>query len=170
MVEQTMTRFTTTSDVGRANRRAATEAVHVTPETMRVLREGLRWAEHTEGAFDPALGRIVELWDVAYRTTPPEREAVALLAGRGSYRALDLDMWRGRPAVRFTQDIALDLGGIGKGYGVDEAAAVLRDWGIEHLTGLTAKGRELQDKIMALPDRVLRAAEIFERRTARLAT
>ncbi len=47
---------------------------------------------------------------------------------------------------------------------------LLRDWGIEHLTGISARGRELQDRIMDLPGRVLKAAEIFERRIARLAT
>ncbi|MCH7585095.1 MAG: acyl-ACP desaturase [Acidobacteria bacterium] len=46
---------------------------------------------------------------------------------------------------------------------------LLRDWRIEHLTGLSAKAREFQEKIMEIPDRVLKAAEIFERRTARLA-
>jgi acyl-[acyl-carrier-protein] desaturase len=47
---------------------------------------------------------------------------------------------------------------------------LLRDWKIEHLTGLSAKARELQERIMELPDRVLKAAEVFERRIARLAT
>ncbi len=47
---------------------------------------------------------------------------------------------------------------------------LLRDWRIEHLTGLSARSRELQEKIMELPDRLLKAAEIFERRTARLVT
>lgn len=47
---------------------------------------------------------------------------------------------------------------------------LLRDWGIENLTGLTAKAREIQERIMELPDRLLRAAERFEARVARLAT
>jgi len=41
---------------------------------------------------------------------------------------------------------------------------LIRDWGIEHLTGLTAAARELQDKIMEFPATVLHKAEIFERR------
>ena len=47
---------------------------------------------------------------------------------------------------------------------------LLRDWKIEHLTGLSASAREMQEKILELPARVLRAAEIFERRAARTAT
>lgn len=41
---------------------------------------------------------------------------------------------------------------------------LIRDWGVEHLTGLTSKARELQQKVMELPAQVLRKAEIFERR------
>lgn len=41
---------------------------------------------------------------------------------------------------------------------------LIRDWGIENLTGLTAKARELQDKIMEIPASVMRKAEVFERR------
>ncbi|HSM02553.1 MAG TPA: acyl-ACP desaturase [Acidimicrobiia bacterium] len=41
---------------------------------------------------------------------------------------------------------------------------LIRDWGIEHMTGLSAKAREFQDKIMELPATVLRKAEVFERR------
>ena len=47
---------------------------------------------------------------------------------------------------------------------------LLRDWGIEGLTGLSAKAREMQEKIMEIPGRVLRAAEIFETRSARQTT
>lgn len=47
---------------------------------------------------------------------------------------------------------------------------LLRDWNIEHLTGLSSRARELQAKILEIPDRVLRAADVFEKRAARLAT
>ena len=41
---------------------------------------------------------------------------------------------------------------------------LIRDWGIENLTGLTARAREMQQKVMELPAAVLRKAEVFERR------
>jgi acyl-[acyl-carrier-protein] desaturase len=41
---------------------------------------------------------------------------------------------------------------------------LLRDWRVGSLDGLTADARELQEKIMALPDRILRKADAFERR------
>jgi acyl-[acyl-carrier-protein] desaturase len=41
---------------------------------------------------------------------------------------------------------------------------LLREWRIDSLADLTAQGSEMQEKIMALPDRILRRADAFERR------
>jgi thiamine biosynthesis lipoprotein len=130
-VDGLMTRFSEASDVGRANRLAAARPVAVSDATASVLREALGWAEASEGAFDPAIGRAVRLWDVGHRTAPPPAAAVRRFAGRSFYRALDLDTWRGEPVIRFTDpDVELDLGGIAKGYGVDRAVDALRRAGI----------------------------------------
>lgn len=132
-VERTMTRFRPDSDIGRANLGAAREAVPVTPATAAVIAASLRWAEATDGRFDPALGGASELWDVLNRRVPPPAEPVGRLAGRGFWRTVDLDRSRGMPAVRFGDpDVRLDLGGIAKGYGIDCATAALRARGIEH--------------------------------------
>jgi thiamine biosynthesis lipoprotein len=138
LVDRLMTRFTPTSEIGRANAGAWREGVAVSEPTAAVLYESLRWAEASDGAFDPCLGRAVELWDVGHRTVPPAPHSVQRLAGRGLYRALDLD----RRVVRFTDpDVAVDLGGIGKGYAVDRAVATLRAWGIGQ--GLVNAGGDL---------------------------
>ena len=130
-VERLMTRFSATSDIGRANRLAATWPIAVSVETATVLREALAWAEASSGAFDPCLGEAIRLWDVGHRRTPPPGDAVRRLAGRGLYRGLDLDTWRGSPVVRFRDPgVEVDLGGIAKGYGVDAAVQALRRRGI----------------------------------------
>lgn len=142
-VEALLTRFDPGSDVGRANRLAAWDGVPVTRETARVLRAALDWAERTDGAFDPCLGRAIVLWDVGHRRAPPAEGDVRAYAGRRLYRSLDVDDAAGRrPAVRFADPaVAIDLGGIGKGYGVDQAVRVLRDRGIAR--GLVNAGGDL---------------------------
>jgi thiamine biosynthesis lipoprotein len=93
-----------------------------------VIEEALLWAESSEGVFDPCLGKAIEMWDVLNRRVPPSNSDVRRLAGRQLYRSLDFD----RDRVRFTdRDVALDLGGIGKGYAVDRAVQALRERGIE---------------------------------------
>lgn len=41
---------------------------------------------------------------------------------------------------------------------------VIRDWGVEQLTGLSVKAQELQEKVLEIPSKVMRRAEIVERR------
>lgn len=126
-VERLMTRFSTASDIGRANARAGSQRVPVTQETALVLQSALAWAAATDGGFDPALARVVDLWDVKHRQVPPAAEQVHRLAGRRLYRHIDVDQ-----ASVFVRepDAMIDLGGIACGYGVDCAVAVLRAWGI----------------------------------------
>lgn len=141
-VERAMTRFRPDSDVGRANLRAAAGPVPVSAETALVVDDALRWAEASDGAFDPTLARAVVLWDVAHRREPPAADEVRRLADRRLYRAVELDTWRGRPVILFLDpDAGIDLGGIAKGYGVDMAVQALRDWGIRD--GLVNVGGDL---------------------------
>ena len=133
-VDRSMTVYSRTSDVGRANARAGTsEAVHVGEATAHVVREALAWASATDGRFDPCLGRATELWDVKTRTAPPAAGEVTGLARRAFWRHLDIDTLDGRPCLRLDEeDARLDLGGIAKGYGVDRAVEALRQVGIRH--------------------------------------
>ena len=141
-VDRTMSRFSSSSDVGRANLEAAVRPVTVTSETARVLEQALRWAEGSDGTFDPCLGRVLALWDVGGRRVPPPADQVARFAGRGLYQFLELGTRAGEPVVLFRDaDVAIDLGGIAKGYGVDRAVEALRSYGIYN--GLVNCGGDL---------------------------
>jgi FAD:protein FMN transferase len=128
-VERLMSRFRADSDVGRMNAAALRTRVPVDAATASVLLAALRWADMSDGRFDPCLARAVELWDVGARATPPAAPEIRRFAGRRLYRSLDVE----RAAVVLHEpDVAVDLGGIAKGYAVDRAVTVLRDWGIAH--------------------------------------
>jgi thiamine biosynthesis lipoprotein len=130
-VERTMTRFTATSDIGLANSSAVRVPVAVSPETALVVAEALRWADATNGAYDPAIGGAIGLWDVTHRHEPPPKDRVTPLASRGLYRTIEVDAHRGASVLRYHDaDARLDLGSIAKGYGVDRAITVLRDHGV----------------------------------------
>ena len=131
-VESLLTRFRAESEVGRANLSAFSGPQPVSDETAGVLRSALRWAEGTEGAFDPCLGQAVALWDVGHRTLPPATAEVRRFAHRGLFQSLEIGTSRGSAVVVFhDEDMGIDLGGIGKGYGVDRAVEALRGWGVE---------------------------------------
>ncbi|HVL68314.1 MAG TPA: FAD:protein FMN transferase [Vicinamibacterales bacterium] len=132
-VDDTMSRFKPSSDVGRANLRAAHAVVGICADTRDVLNEGLRWADASGGAFDPCIGRATALWDVTHRKEPPATAEVTRIAGRALYRQLEISERAGSPVVRFHDpDVQIDLGGIAKGYAVDRAVAALRKQGVEH--------------------------------------
>jgi thiamine biosynthesis lipoprotein len=112
-VEQLMTRFRATSDIGRANSAAMLAPVTVSRDSHAVIGQALRWASASNGAFDPGVGRVVELWDVAHRHEPPSAPQVQRLAGRHFYRHIESGTEKGAPVVFFTTpDVHLDLGGI----------------------------------------------------------
>lgn len=133
-VDRTMSRFNADSDVGRANRLAATRPVVVSQPTADVLAQALRWADASDGVFDPCLANAVVLWDVEHRVAPPPDVDVRRYADRHLYRWLEVDRrTSGAPVVVFRdRDMAIDLGGIAKGYGVDRAVGALREWGIRN--------------------------------------
>ena len=130
-VERTMTRFTETSDVGRANRLAALDGVLVTPETALVTESALGWADALDGRYDPAMGAVTALWDVRHRHEPPADERVAELAGRRFHRTVEVGTTGEGRVLRFHGAGArLDLGSAAKGYAVDRAVEALRARGI----------------------------------------
>jgi thiamine biosynthesis lipoprotein len=132
-VDESMSRFRPGSDIGRANLQASRVPTTISASTAEVLEASLQWAAQSDGVFDPCLGRAITLWDVAHRHEPPPQTDVTRVANRRLYRALEVGSSAGRHAVIFHEDdVAVDLGGIAKGYGVDRAVAALREHGIEH--------------------------------------
>lgn len=91
----------------------------------KVLAAALEVAEKSDGAFDPAMGTLVDLWGFGPpgpRTGLPsdaEIEAARALSGRIHIEQDDRRARRSAPA-------ALDFSGIAKGHGVDRVAEMLR--------------------------------------------
>ena len=102
-------------------------------ELATVLVRGEAVSRASHGAFDPTVGPAVQLWRRARRQRAlptPERIQTALESvGWESLRLVpaESNKWT---AQWLRTGMRLDLGGIAKGYALDEAAAVLRDHGI----------------------------------------
>ena len=107
--------------------------VCVGDDLWRVLVRAQELAERSEGAFDATISPVVHLWRNARQTKelPPLESRQKALA-RVGYRFVRLDAQR--QAVELLKpNMRLDLGGIAKGYAVDEAMAVLRKHSIERM-------------------------------------
>lgn len=104
--------------------------VAVSQELWEVLLHAEGLAERTSGAFDVTVGPVVRLWRRARRRQqlpPPDRlDEYRRLVG---YQLVRLDA-ENRSVELLSPGMRLDLGGIAKGYAIDEALAVLRKHGI----------------------------------------
>jgi thiamine biosynthesis lipoprotein len=109
------------------------KAVRVSDDLWRVLVRAQELSERSEGAFDVTIGPVVRLWRSARRTKElPAPESLAAARSRVGYRLVRLH--EDRQAVELLKpNMRLDLGGIAKGYAVDEAMAALRKHGARRM-------------------------------------
>lgn len=118
------------SDLCRYNRAPAGSWIRLPEATLTVLRRAIEVAETSDGAFDPTLGALTDLWGFGPRPfsgAPPERDAVTALRETGGWKRLTLD----GEALFQPGGLKLDLNGIAKGFGVDQAAAALDRAGVK---------------------------------------
>ena len=108
------------SELSRLNREAASHAVRVSPMTFAMLRCADQLAAESGGAFDYSVAPTLAAWGL--------RSANLHRKNPGNWR--DVRLLRGRK-VLFLRPLALDLGGIAKGFAVDAAVDVLRARGVK---------------------------------------
>lgn len=129
-VHRKMSRQEPDSEVTRINQAAGLASVPVSEETFEVVRKGLEYGKLTGGAFDVTVGPLVSLWGIG---TPearvPSAEEIRAALDLVDYRevVLDPDVWS---VYLRRKGMALDLGGIAKGYAADRAAAYLLEHGV----------------------------------------
>lgn len=120
--ESELSKLSRTSGQGRA--------VPVSPDLWRVLERGQAMAKRSGGAFDMTVGPCVNLWRRARRQHQlPDPERLALARKAVGYRLVRLNP-KGRTVELLAPDMRLDLGGIGKGYAVDQAVQTLKGLGL----------------------------------------
>jgi thiamine biosynthesis lipoprotein len=115
------------SDVLRLNAAAGREPVRVSPETLEVLTVARQVSDWTDGTFDVTFGALSGLWkfDQDQDDSIPPRSAVAARLPDVDHTALDIDAASGTAFLR-RPGMRAHLGGIGKGYAIDRAIAILK--------------------------------------------
>lgn len=123
--------------------RAGGAPVPVPGDTVRLLRLAVACAAETNGAFDPTVGPVLDVWKEAARSgvEPSGERLAAALAAVGTRRIhVDGDE-RAGGTVRLDPPTTLDLGGIAKGWFADLGLDRLRAAGIRR--GLVELGGDL---------------------------
>lgn len=125
-----MSHWEPASQLSRINAAAPGGWHGIAPEFMQVMAVALDIAARSDGAFDPAMGALVDLWGFGPpgpRADVPEAAAIDIARGAIGPGAIELDPLLLR--LRRTRPARLDLSGIAKGYAVDAVAARLRGMG-----------------------------------------
>ena len=146
------------SDLGRMSRAQPNEVLDLDPHTVQVLRATQYWVHRSGGAFNPARAGHA----LARLGARP-----GLKAGMGAQPSIaDIEMLSER-RVKMPASLSLDLGGIAKGYAVDQAAECLMRHGVSaalinaggdlRVVGSRAWPVEVRHAGVHLRDRVLMA-------------
>lgn len=129
-LEAQLSLYRPSSEIAHVNARAAIEPVRVSPPVFRLLERAQQLTSATAGAFDITIAPLVRCWGFMGGTghLPTEEEVARARSRVGMHRVhLDDDQF----TVEFERPgVMLDLGAIGKGYAVEQAAEVLRESGI----------------------------------------
>jgi FAD:protein FMN transferase len=117
------------SEIARLNRAPVGVPVSLSAELFAALDHARQWRQETAGAFDPAIGALVDAWDLrgtGRKPTPP-----ALARARAATGMQHFAFSATQRTVRRTDASAwLDTGGFGKGLALREARRALRSAGI----------------------------------------
>ena len=126
-IESLMSVYITGTELDRINSAAGLAPVKVSPDVFEVIERALYFARLTGGAFDPAIGPIVSLWDIGGENQKvPSRDEIEILLPLIDWNDIELDRLNSTVFLK-KQGMALNLGAIAKGFAADEAAAIIRN-------------------------------------------
>ncbi len=129
-VNKHMSVFDNNSEINKINNAQAGEWIELSPEMSEVLKASYIIYKKTNGAFDPTIGKLVDLWGFGASKNdhmPTQEEIDEVLS------------YSGFQHIQFSPDYTklkkdnektyMNLSAIAKGYGVDVIAKLLQDEG-----------------------------------------
>ncbi|MEI6177699.1 MAG: FAD:protein FMN transferase [Verrucomicrobiota bacterium] len=133
-VNRQMSNYQPDSELSRFNRAPEKTPFKISADFSRVTRFALELSRQSDGAFDPTLGSLINLWGFGEKTgekTVPDAATLSGAMAKIGWKHLTIG-----ENGELTKDIpglAMDLGAVAKGFGVDRMIEVLRTHGLENL-------------------------------------
>jgi FAD:protein FMN transferase len=151
-LETQLTVYRQSSEIMEINRRAAAGPIVVEEGLFNLLQRAVALSEATGGAFDITAGKLSQIWGFHRRQgrMPSQAEVVEALTSVG-WRHLQLDE-SARTARFLMPGLELNLGAIGKGYALDQAADHLDAGGVKDFlihggnSSVLARGIRIKDE------------------------
>ena len=128
-LETVLTTYDAASATSRMNASAGSGAFAAPPALARILADSQRLSRATHGVFDPTVGPLIGLWTQAGRSGRlPSTAEIAAARSRVGIERIAIDA---EGQVSLERGMALNLGGIGKGWALDRAHERLAARGVE---------------------------------------
>ncbi len=139
-VEAKMSTYIQGSEMWLLNTATAGELVPLSPTAVEVLNAAAEGHRQTAGAFDVTIRPVIEQWKQAAQTGRlPSPAQLADARAASSWEQIEI-MPNG--AIKTSETVTVDLGGIAKGYGIDRAVKAMQRRGIS--AGLVDVGGDLR--------------------------
>ncbi|QDT69034.1 Thiamine biosynthesis lipoprotein ApbE precursor [Planctomycetes bacterium MalM25] len=133
LLNKRMSTYDPKSELSRFNASDSTGWFEVSAETASVVASALDLAGSTEGAYDPTVGPLVNLWGFGpgkRRTRPPSEDEISSVKESVGYSSIDTRL--DPPAlIKANPAVQIDLSSIAKGHGSDVIAELLTAAGYE---------------------------------------
>jgi len=135
-IDELMSPYKEDSELARINREAAKHPVKISPELYNLIERAQYYSKLSHGAFDITFASVGYLYDYREHIHPSD-EVIKEHLSAINYRHIqlnpkDLSIRFDKPGVR------IDLGGIAKGYAVDNGIRILQECGVQN--GLVSAG------------------------------
>ncbi|NLM04940.1 MAG: FAD:protein FMN transferase [Clostridiales bacterium] len=132
-IEHLMSATIETSEIYKLNENAGIKPVEVSDETLKVIEYGLNYYPLTEENFNIGLGALSKLWgiNITNEQQPSDIPTLEEINNIKSHISIENIEINNNEVFIKDENMQIDLGGIAKGYAVDEAVKILRDHGID---------------------------------------
>ncbi len=144
-IDELMSPYIEKSELSRVNREATQGSVKISRELFNLIKRSIEFSELSNGAFDITFASVGYLYD--YRTKQhPSKQQIKHQLDAINYKNIKLN--ESLSSISFSnKNTRIDLGGIAKGYVVDNAIQILKDCGIKNaLVSAGGDSRILGDK------------------------
>ena len=142
-LDQVFSTYKPDSEISRINAVEPGQPLSISPDMAKVLRLSHEIYTATGGAFNSAVGPLVDLWGFGPQAEPetlPEPAAIAEKLKQVNFSQLAIDQTQ--RTITKHNPLRIDLSAVAKGYAVDQLAGLLQAHGITHY--LVEVGGELR--------------------------
>lgn len=134
-IENLMSTSIPNSEISKINQNAGNHPVKISSDTFTVLSCAKEIAILTEGAFEPTIGNLVELWNINAIVNDetgtilpqiPSQKKIENALSKTDFTKLILDE-KNQTAFLTQSGMKIDVGGIAKGYATDCVVKILQE-------------------------------------------